>query len=128
MFRPQARGTAATEQALLWATAALLPPLLLFTIYFCCLHSLRHFSATIRSIPRAGRALAIAALLSGVVVLAAGSFLQTVANEGPDALARGLAQTIFIGLAALTVPHMILVDRYNKFRTGQALALQSHDG
>lgn len=118
IFRPQARGTAAIEQALLWGTAALLPPLLFFTIYFCCLHSLRHFSATIRSIPRAGRALAISALLSGVVVLAAGSFLQIVANEGPDALARGLAQTIFIGLAALTVPHMILVDRFNKVTTG----------
>lgn len=118
LFRPQARSRAAIEQAILWGTAALLPPLLFFTIYFCCLHSLRHFSETIHSIPRAGRALVTSALLSGLVALAAGSFLLIVSNDGPDALERSLAQTIFIGLAALTVPHMILVDRFNRFRTG----------
>jgi Brp/Blh family beta-carotene 15,15'-monooxygenase len=117
IFRPKARCAAAMEQAILWGIAALLPPLLFFTIYFCCLHSLRHFSATIRSVPRAGRALVISVLLTIMVVLAAGAFIRIMAADGPNSLAGSVVQTVFIGLAALTVPHMILVDRFNRLRS-----------
>lgn len=118
LFRPEARGRATTEQAILWGLAALLPPLMFFTIYFCGLHSIRHFSTTILFVPHAGRALVIAALLSGIVILTATFYLQTLLDGSSDALVRNLSQTVFIGLAALTVPHMILVERLSKLTTG----------
>ncbi|MGI3209800.1 Brp/Blh family beta-carotene 15,15'-dioxygenase [Roseovarius tibetensis] len=124
LFRPEARGRAATEQAILWGLAALLPPLMFFTIYFCGLHSIRHFSTTILFVPRAKRALAIAALLSGIVTLAAAGYLHDRTVEAPDGLARHLVQTVFIGLAALTVPHMILVEGFRNLKKRRSAALQ----
>jgi Brp/Blh family beta-carotene 15,15'-monooxygenase len=118
ILRPEARCRAATEQAILWGHAALLPPLMFFIVYFCSLHSIRHFSTTILFVPHAGRALVIAALLSGIVILTATFYLQTLLDGSSDALVRNLSQTVFIGLAALTVPHMILVERLSKLTTG----------
>ncbi len=127
LVRPEARCRAATEQAILWGAAALLPPLVFFTIYFCSLHSIRHFSMTIRSVPRAESALVTAALLSGIVTLAAALVFQSLPDGDPDALERNLVQTVFIGLAALTVPHMILVDRYRKLRKRRSRAPKLND-
>lgn len=111
---PHARGRAAIEQAILWSIGALLPPVLFFTVYFCGLHSLRHFHATIKSVPHARRALVTSALLSGLVILVAAAFLQSQVGGDLDALSKVSVQTIFMGLAALTVPHMILVERFGK--------------
>ncbi len=116
IFKSEARGQAAVEQAILWGIGALLPPLLFFTVYFCGLHSLRHFSVTIQSVPRARRALVISALLSGLVVLVAAMFLQSQVSSDLGEVSKASMQTIFIGLAALTVPHMILVDRFGRLR------------
>ncbi|MEI4231891.1 Brp/Blh family beta-carotene 15,15'-dioxygenase [Roseovarius sp. D22-M7] len=114
LFRPQTRERAALEQAILWGLAALLPPLVYFTVYFCGLHSIRHFDATIRSVPRARRALVTAAGLSAAVTLTGALLLY--ARSGSDSLTAegGGMQVIFIGLAALTVPHMLLVDRFKR--------------
>ena len=108
----QARGAAALEQGILWITAAALPPLMYFAVYFCALHSVRHFTATMRVIADARRAMAVAVTLSAMVTLAAvmvqlyGSTAQVVD------LTDQIIRIVFIGLAALTVPHMILVDRF----------------
>jgi Brp/Blh family beta-carotene 15,15'-monooxygenase len=106
------RERAVLEQAILWALAALLPPLVYFAVYFCGLHSIRHFDATLRSVPRARRALVTAALLSGTVTLAGAAVLYA-RSGGALTLEEGGMQVIFIGLAALTVPHMLLVERFN---------------
>lgn len=110
----RARGPAALELAILWLTAATLPPLMYFAVYFCALHSIRHFTATMRVVPNGRRALAGALLLSAIVTLIA---LLTLHLGLPDTLADTSEQgirVIFIGLAALTVPHMILVDRFRR--------------
>lgn len=117
LFKPNVRGPAATEQVLLWGSSAFLPPLLFFTVYFCGLHSIRHFNATIRSIPNARRSLVISAFLSVIVILAAAIFLLTKAHTNPEVLSKSLLQAIFIGLAALTVPHMILVGQFRDRQT-----------
>lgn len=116
IFKPEARGQAAVEQAMLWGIGALLPPLLFFTVYFCGLHSLRHFSVTIQSVPRARRAFVISVLLSGLVILMAAMFLQSQVSADFGEVLKVSLQTIFIGLAALTVPHMILIERFCKLR------------
>lgn len=116
LLKPRMRGQAAIEQAILWGTGALLPPLLFFAVYFCGLHSIRHFNATIQSLPHTRRALAMAAFLSGLVILTAIVFVQNQTTGNSSPLPKDIAQVIFIGLAALTVPHMILIERFNQVK------------
>ena len=113
ILKPRARGQAAVEQIILWITAFVLPPLLFFVVYFCSLHSLRHFDAAIRSVPSAGRALVMASGLSGLVTVAALIFVLAMDAVELSAGPQSPLQAIFIGLAALTVPHMLLVERFN---------------
>ena len=114
MTSARARGAAALEQAVVWTTAAVLPPLMYFAVYFCALHSIRHFTATMRVVPNGRRALSVAVVLSVIVTLAA--LLATFQGMTGTSVAttdQGI-RVIFIGLAALTVPHMILVDRFRR--------------
>jgi len=86
------------------------PPLIGFTIFFCGMHSARHVLRT-RDYSSAGtlrHLLRIAAwpMLATVVGIAVAWWL----SDGKP-LDMRLAQLLFVGLAALTVPHMILVER-----------------
>jgi beta-carotene 15,15'-dioxygenase len=90
--------------------ALLTPPLVAFTVFFCGMHSARHILRTAEYSGRSEiRLLAAAALLPmlGVVAASAGAwyFLQD------TALDARVIQIVFVGLAALTVPHMALVER-----------------
>lgn len=90
--------------------ALVAPPLVSFTLFFCGMHSARHILRTIDYSGRTStRLLLIAALLPMIGVLA----LSTVAWHFLKAtpLEARVVQIIFVGLAALTVPHMILVER-----------------
>jgi Brp/Blh family beta-carotene 15,15'-monooxygenase len=88
-----------------------------FAVYFCALHSIRHFTSTMRAVPNGQRALGVAVVLSGIVTLAAVA-VTFLGPAGPvaDPTEQGI-RVIFIGLAALTVPHMILVDRFRRADT-----------
>ena len=86
------------------------PPLLSFTLFFCAMHSARHILRTIDYSAQSPRFFVLgAALLPMVGVLAvsltAWYFLRTTPID-----AR-IIQIVFVGLAALTVPHMALVER-----------------
>jgi beta-carotene 15,15'-dioxygenase len=102
------------EMILLVALAAFLSPLLYFAVYFCGVHSPRHLGRVIRLFPERGgsrlwgtiTALTLFPVLAGA---AAWGWLTT-AGQQPDA--AGL-QVLFIGLAALTLPHMLLVDGFS---------------
>ena len=90
--------------------ALLTPPLVAFTVFFCGMHSARHILRTADYSGRSEvRLLAVAALLPMLGVLAASAgawyFLQD------TALDARVIQIVFVGLAALTVPHMALVER-----------------
>jgi Brp/Blh family beta-carotene 15,15'-monooxygenase len=108
--------TGGSETALLLLLVGLyfiLPPLWSFAIYFCCVHSLRHFVILNSQIDgglvksgHLGQILLFSALPIGVIFLFA---LQAQAHF-TEALTAGL----FISLAALTVPHMVLVDGLRK--------------
>ena len=85
-------------------------PLYSFALYFCGLHSVRHFQQSFRYLSRnhfGKRELIEFATLSGIpvlMILLGGSLMN-----GTDWI-QGLTGAVFIGLAALTVPHMILID------------------
>lgn len=87
--------------------ALFLQPLLYFSCYFCFLHSPRHLLETAReeglaSIGTIARAAAPATLAP---VLLACIFYS---RSAPGTFNESLLQIIFVGLAILTVPHMIL--------------------
>lgn len=86
------------------------PPLIGFAIFFCAMHSARHVLRT-RDYSGAGTLrplLRIAAwpMLATVTGVAIGWWM----SDGKPLDTR-LTQLLFVGLAALTVPHMIVVER-----------------
>lgn len=93
------------------ALAVLAPPLLGFAVFFCVMHSARHIVRTWEYIgagacPAAwfGRA-ALLPMLGTLLLGAAAAYCWRA-----QPLEAGLIQWLFIGLAALTVPHMALVE------------------
>lgn len=110
VLRPAVRTQAAWEQVMIWIAAFALPPLLFFIVYFCGLHSVRHLTQTLQSVPKTGQALMVSALMSCAVVVTAGMIWMLL----PDTALDASFQIVFIGLAALTVPHMLLVDRLSR--------------
>ena len=99
------------ELLLLGIIYAIAPPLLGFAIYFCCIHSARHFRkiyATIRETVASDNIKNQAILFTVISWIGAGIafwMFADFADPGPTIL-----RITFIGLAALTVPHMILID------------------
>jgi len=112
----QLRSAAALEQMVLWIIATVLPPLMYFAVYFCALHSIRHFTQTLRLIALRRRALVLAVTLSALVTLVALLILRYGLPAQVVDPTDQIIQIIFIGLSALTVPHMILVDRFHRMR------------
>ena len=110
--------TTVLELLLLGIVYAITPPLLGFAIYFCCVHSARHFRtiyATIKDTVASGNIKNQAILFTVVSWIAAGIafwMFADFADPGPTIL-----RITFIGLAALTVPHMILIDGVFKVKS-----------
>lgn len=97
------------EMGAVTAIATLLSPLVSFTIFFCFMHSARHIVRT---------QIYTAASMRVLVSVAAGPLLGVVVLGGaawvffpPSEMDSRVIQFVFVGLAALTVPHMCLVER-----------------
>jgi Brp/Blh family beta-carotene 15,15'-monooxygenase len=94
----------------------LLPPIIAFTFYFCAVHSTRHFLEILAtSGTREGwsflfRQAAPATLLAIALGIIAWWFLGSDRNL-PDMTADAV-RVLFWGLAALTVPHVMVVERW----------------
>ena len=99
------------ELLILGIVYALVPPLLGFAIYFCLVHSARHFKrilSTIKATVDFSNIKNQAILFTTASWMAAGIafwMFADFADPGPTVL-----RITFIGLAALTVPHMLLID------------------
>ena len=86
------------------------PPLVAFTLFFCGMHGARHILRSFRYSGRdswhfLGRVATLPMVGVGLASAAAWHFLRDVPLD-----AR-VVQVVFVGLAALTVPHMFLVER-----------------
>ena len=109
------------EVGAIWIGAALLPPLLYFVVYFCLLHSLRHLTGTLAVLPDRRRALRSAAAITVVSLCGAALGLVLLTGRAPGDVTGPVLQVIFIGLAALTVPHMLLVERFSMTAQSQSV-------
>lgn len=117
IYQPRWRG-ALLNLALLIALAYLLPPLVSFALYFCLWHSRGHMQRIWRSIAAdQRRRSAIEAITYSLLAYAAAAIYF--ALQATNEVAPALIQLTFIGLAALTVPHMLLVDFIHGHREQQ---------
>ena len=108
---------AGLEIALLCALAVALPPIAFFFAYFVLMHSPRHMLHERGVVQGRGEAWGVA-LYTGLALALV--FAATLAVFGPSMSVRGWAavgdeaavlRAVFIGLAALTLPHVLLVER-----------------
>jgi Brp/Blh family beta-carotene 15,15'-monooxygenase len=101
----------ALELVALAALAVLLPPLVYFIVYFCALHSPRHLRlAAAAAAPDVRRRMTQVALLyTALSLLAATVAWLWLSSAGTQAWSGDLLRIVFIGLAALTLPHMLVV-------------------
>lgn len=98
------------ELAAVGLLATIAPPLVAFGLFFCVMHSARHIlrTAVYASDLRPGLLLAVA-LAPMVLVIGASAAGWALLEEVP--VATRITRLLFVGLAALTVPHMLLVER-----------------
>ena len=108
------RGRDSLEQLALFTAAFFLPPLVYFMVYFCALHAIRHFTLAIAKIQNIRRSLIAATCLSVLVIAAAALTALQLQTAHHLAVDEAVFRVVFIGLAALTVPHMILIDRLHR--------------
>jgi Brp/Blh family beta-carotene 15,15'-monooxygenase len=92
------------------ALLTLAPPLLGFTLFFCGMHGARHILRT-RDYSREGtlQSLMLVAFWPMVITLICVALALWLSKENP--LGMQLTQLLFVGLAALTVPHMIVIEQ-----------------
>jgi len=98
------------EILLLAVILAYLPPLWGFAVYFCVVHSSRHIQQLLNSLGSLNYNdylfLTVTVLMS-ILTIIIGAFHFS--NQTFDV---GIIKATFISLAALTVPHMLLIDSY----------------
>jgi len=102
------RPAIALELAVLAICALALPPLVFFLLYFCGLHSPRHLIATVWDWDRRTTIATAAGITLVTMALGALFFVLSPSTQ----FDQRLLQITFIGLAVLTVPHMILIEHY----------------
>jgi Brp/Blh family beta-carotene 15,15'-monooxygenase len=99
----------ALEMGAVGMLCTVVPPLASFTLFFCGMHSARHILRSwgeARGAEVAELAWAGVAPMVGTLGILAGSWFYV----GEGAVEPRLLQTVFVSLAALTFPHVVLID------------------
>ena len=101
-----------TQLLLMLILALIFPPLVSFSIYFCIIHSPRHIFIILNEMNSHERLRAIKetifySLTAFLLMFTVGYFLAS-----SYIITDSIIKVVFIGLAALTVPHMILIDYF----------------
>ena len=68
----------------------------------------------LQSVDDTRKALRVAAILSAVVIVAALISFGILQTAETFVLEQSIMQVVFIGLAGLTVPHMLLIDLFQR--------------
>lgn len=89
--------------------AIAVPPLLAFTVFFCVMHSARHALRAQQYAALSAPRLLLTSAAPMIAVLA-GTVLSLYFFKDLS-IDKHIVQLVFVGLAALTAPHMLLVER-----------------
>lgn len=98
------------ETAAVAMLAIFTPPLLAFTVYFCAMHSARHLIRSIQFLENTPKKAIFASLLIPTLIVFAVGYMVW-KNMTLTSVDAGLIQIVFVTLAALTVPHMMLLQK-----------------
>lgn len=109
-FEAGARPRSALVMAAIACMATLAPPLVSFAVFFCGMHSARHILRTLDYAEHWSARALIAVGVAPMAVVASAAFVLWRLYQDAPFEARVL-QIMFVGLAALTAPHMALVER-----------------
>jgi beta-carotene 15,15'-dioxygenase len=110
LFEARTSMQVAFELLVVAAIALIAPPLIAFTVFFCVMHGARHLLRTLDGVDRdALKPLITAAAGAMLAVFVAATALFFAQPE--TSMDVRIVQIVFVGLAALTVPHMALVER-----------------
>jgi Brp/Blh family beta-carotene 15,15'-monooxygenase len=93
------------------ALALLLPPLVYFIVYFCALHSPRHLRLAAAGTSRKDRRrmISVAVLYTALSLLLLAVAWPWLREASGQAWSSDLLRLVFVGLAGLTLPHMLVV-------------------
>ena len=102
---------ASLEYLAVIAIAVFLPPLYAFTLFFCAMHSPRHLMRAYRfaKLTSFAQLLKMTALPMFFVCIA---FLVALLFLDGHKIDEYFIQVLFVMLAALTVPHMVIIERF----------------
>ena len=104
------------EISIISSLGIFLPPLWGFAVYFCGIHSLRHFQnlwSLFKKKYTWNHAISSTLVVSIISLLLVISVAWVAAY---DNLTNSLIRATFIGLAAFTVPHVLLIDTFGVIR------------
>lgn len=87
--------------------ALFLPPLIAFAVFFCGLHSPRHFTNALRE-TKTISSTKRAAIIIAVFALSIGLGALLFANQSGGSVDKGIIRTAFVLISTLTVPHFII--------------------
>jgi Brp/Blh family beta-carotene 15,15'-monooxygenase len=89
----------------------LLPPLIYFSLYFCMLHTTKHWSRLqVLGVYKQKKEALWSAIWPTALCLLAGVWVCY--ESSAWSFSNAFIRTVFIGLAALTVPHWLLLEVY----------------
>ena len=104
------------QESLEMASVAILaifaPPLIAFTVFFCGMHSARHILRSLTALKileSSSFKISLAAIFGTLLFVYIAASIAWLFQSSNSLDAR-IIQIVFVGLAALTVPHMILID------------------
>jgi Brp/Blh family beta-carotene 15,15'-monooxygenase len=103
------RPSAMAEASLVLALSILVTPLTFFIFYFCGLHSIRHLFHVREQLPT-GTAASLFSLGFPYALAASAGVAAAAALSYSSHLGSAMLGSVFTCLAALTVPHMLLVN------------------
>ena len=104
----------------------LFSPLWSFTLYFCFIHTTRHFKSLITVLSNYGMKKQDWIHFILIAGIAIGSILIGSLYFGPEVYSDALFKWVFIGLSALTVPHVVLIDGLRPLRRPVHTAVKVH--
>lgn len=110
---------ASMEMVAVGALCSLAPPLVSFTLFFCCMHSARHILRSLGEGEPSAYHVRQAVLAGVPPMIGTLVILAVYWDSGKGAAVEPrLVQTVFVGLAALTFPHVMLVDGFYRWGHG----------